>query len=491
MPYRIESIEVFVRETPPGRMDFVLGKQKPTGGPSPAVKPSTGKRRPRGILVCRMIISDAQGRIAWGASGDRPSFGWLDKRPKYDSAAKLDRLLRLVEAARRVYLSNPKFTTPFELWHRCLTEVQRLGREMDHEALSASYASALFERAMIDAVCRLHELPLFEMLRQEKLGLDPARVFPELKGIRFLKIMPRRPRTHFFIRHTIGLGDPILAADQPKEKRVNDGEPETLEEYIRQDGLRYFKVKVSGDAKADLDRLEHIWSAVVRTEQPIVTLDGNESAKDIDAFAKFVEQFENRIPGMFQHTAFIEQPLTRSVTHDPGTAKTIRRISEKKQLIIDEADGETNSFHHAFPIGYSGTSHKNCKGFFKSLVNFCLCHHLMDKTGRNAFQSGEDLSLMSLVPLHQDFAALGVLNISHCERNGHHYSYGQGHLTEREKILAGEHHPEIYTKRRGELFLNIRNGELFCDSLQCAGFGVRFEPEWAAMRPLGRWKPVW
>jgi len=489
MPYRIESIEVYVRETPPGRMSFVIGKQKKPANAK--VKPSAGKRRPRGILMCRMEISDEQGRQAWGASGDRPSFGWLDKRPKYDSEQKLQRLFDLVQTARKYNLDHPRFESPFEQWLACHSKVQRVARGTDHESLSASYASSLIERAMIDAVCRLHNQSFFNMLRGDRLGLNPGRLFPELKSTRLSKLLPQRPLTKFFIRHTVGLSDPILAADQPREKRINDGEPETLEEYIRHDGLRYFKVKISGEPAADLDRLDRIWSAVLKADQPVITLDGNESADDIDAFARFVDDFERKLPGLFQHTAFIEQPLTRKLTHDPATAKAIHRISQKKLLVIDEADGNTTSFKHAFPIGYSGTSHKNCKGVFKSLMNRCLCHHLNETTDRHAFQTGEDLSLMPVVPLQQDFAALGAMNISHCERNGHHYAFGNSHLTKEEQELALKHHSDIYTQRRGEIFLNIRAGQLDCGSLQSPSFATRYEPDWNSMTPISKWEPVW
>jgi len=486
MAYRIESIEVFVRETPPGRMSFALGKQQ-SGQPLK----STAKRRPRGIFMCRMTLADERGNRAWGASGDRPSFGWLDKRKTYTNEQKYERLRDLVLAGRKTWLENPAFESPFAQWHRCHAEIQKLGRETEHESLTASYVSALFERAMIDAVCRLRGRSVFEMIRAEQLGIEPGRVHPQLAGRQLGRLLPPRPRTRFHIRHTVGLADPILAADQPPEKRINDGEPETLEEYIARDGLRYFKVKIAGDSAADLDRLERIWRAVSRAEEPVVTLDGNESAEDIDAFARFVETFEQRLPGLFQHTAFIEQPLTRALTHDRRTRRTIAAISRKKQLVIDEADGNTTSFRHAFEIGYAGVSHKNCKGFLKSLLNFGLCQTLTDTTGREAFQTGEDLSLMPLVPIQQDYAALGVLNIAHAERNGHHYAYGERHLTAEEKTRALQFHPDLYTRRNGEMFLNIRDGTIRCASLLAAGFGVRFAPDWQSMTPLEKWRVVW
>ncbi len=482
MAYHIESIEVFVRETPPGRMAFLIGKQEGNKPPP--------KRRPRGILICRMNITDDRGRKSWGASGDRPSFGWLDKRKKYGSEQKLARLFALVNSARKVWLDSPKFETPFAQWKKCHAEIQGIGKTTDHESLSSSYASALFERAMIDAVCRLHGESVFEFLKRDRLGLPVETLFPKLRGTRHPRLLPRRSRTSFFIRHAVGLGDPIIASDQPAEKRINDGEPETLEEYVRHDGLRYFKVKIAGDPDADIERLDRIWDAVAKAEDPVVTLDGNESSADIDAFAKFVERFERELPGLFQHTAFIEQPLTRALTHDPSTAGTIKRLARKKPLVIDEADGNRMAFPNAVQIGYAGVSHKNCKGFIKSMLNSIFCR-IRSNEGRPLFQTGEDLSLMPLVPIQQDYAALGALDIAHAERNGHHYSFGNGHLTKEEKRLALKHHPDMYVERRDEVFLNIRDGRINCESLQGPGFGVRFEPDWSSMTLLDKWTPVW
>ena len=484
--WHIESINVFVRELPPDRGSFVIGKQ--TDGET-ATPPK--KRRPRGFLVVKLELADENGNRSWGVSGDRPSFGWLDKRSKYGAEEKLKRLLDLVESAKKVYLDNADFKSPFR---RSLTngeEITRIGHASDHEDLSSTFAAALFERALIDAVCRIQKLSLFSAVRQNKLGFEAGTVFSELKDFRLEHFLPTRPLTTFNIRHTVGLSDPLTKADLPATERLNDGEPETLEEYVARDGLRYLKVKISGDPKTDLTRLGKIWDVVAKAHQPVITLDGNESYDDIDRFARYVDDLEEKQLGLFQHIAFIEQPLTRALTYDPATARTIARISQKKPLVIDEADGTLNSFHDAFQIGYSGTSHKNCKGFFKSLINFCLTRHFEIKHGRTAFQTGEDLSNMPLVPLHQDFAALGVLGIDHCERNGHHYSFGLEHLTENEQNLVKRHHPNLYADRHGGLFLNIRNGQVSCQTLQGPGFGTAFQPDFDKLIPLNEWEVKW
>jgi hypothetical protein len=258
---------------------------------------------------------------------------------------------------------------------------------------------------------------------------------------------------------------------------------------VKRDGLRYFKVKISGDPDADLARLEKIWSgALAKAYQPAITLDGNEAYTDIGEFLGFVKRFEAELLGVFQHTLFIEQPLTRALTHDAATSSVIAEISSRKPLVIDEADGSLDSFKNAVAIGYAGTSHKNCKGVFKSLLNRALSFHYDDSLDREVFLTGEDLSNMSIVPLHQDFAALGVLDIGHCERNGHHYGFGLSHLTAREKKTVARHHPDLYVERNGEWFLDIREGMVQAGSVQGKGFGGAALPDRDSLTPLDQWK---
>ncbi|MCB1120942.1 MAG: hypothetical protein KJT03_05300 [Verrucomicrobiae bacterium] len=474
MSYKIQEADLLIRETPPDRLTFAIGSGQ------------SAKRRPRAILLVRLLLSDDRGRTTWGISGDRPSFGWLDKRTGFTPEQKLERLFQLVRGARDIYL-NDSFDSPFEHWLKCHREIVRLGAVQNHESLSSTYASALMERAMLDAFCRLHGVSMFDALKQGLLNPDFTSLDSALDGIKFTDLLPLQPRTSFHIRHTVGLSDPLRDSDIAPEQRINDGEPESLEAYARRDGLRYFKVKIGGNSEQDLERLERIWSVLVELDMPTLTLDGNESYTNIDAFACFVELLEDRLLGLYQHIAFIEQPLTRELTMDRETAAVIQRISREKPLIIDEADADLDSFARAREVGYLGVSHKNCKGFFKSLLNRLRCH----VAGPETFQSAEDLSLMPLAPLHQDFAALGILDISHCERNGHHYGLGLSHLTKGEQGMALEHHPDLYIRRGSQVFLNIRQGQVNCASLQCPGFGVKFQPDWESLTPLDDWQVLW
>lgn len=485
MKYRVEGIDLLIRTLPPDRYDFAIGKQ-------PATTAGEGKNlrqpphRPPAVGLCKVTLRTADGRSFSGCSGDRPSYGWLDKRPHRDPLTKLRSLIDLQYAARDLWLAKPEFDLLFPHWLARHREIEAEGARRGMEPLSSAYASAFIERAVTDAVCRAEGLSIFEAVKSGSLGIDPGLVHDELKGVQLRDGLPARPRTRFAIRHTVGLTDPLTAEDL--EDRLDDGEPETLAEYAERDGLNHYKIKISGDGDRDLGRLRRIWETIPISSSTALTLDGNEAYTSIGRLGSFVSRLAYEAPGLFQHIRYIEQPLPRALTLDPKNERATKRVAAQIPLIIDEADGNLDSFKKAHAIGYSGVSHKNCKGFFKSLLNQALCKIFAD-SGEWAFLSGEDLSNMAIVPLQQDFAALGVLGLRDCERNGHHYGLGLSHLTESEKQNLLRVHPDLYERRGDEVFLRIIDGSVDCASLQTVGFGIdgQATPDWSALTGMRSW----
>ena len=217
-----------------------------------------------------------------------------------------------------------------------------------------------------------------------------------------------------------------------------------------------------------------------------MTLDANEAFDSPEVFAQFVSRLEREELGLFQHIRFIEQPLPRAVALQAQAARWIREVSVAKDVIIDESDGTVDSFKNAWQLGYAGTSHKNCKGVFKSLMNYGLAAHLSDGQ-RAAMLSGEDLQNLPVVPLQQDFVTVGILGLEHCERNGHHYNYGLSMLPDEERDAVVRRHPDVYQQRGDEAFLRIVDGAVHCATLHGPGFGIQDEPIWETMEPLEQW----
>ena len=93
-------------------------------------------------------------------------------------------------------------------------------------------------------------------------------------------------------------------------------------------------------------------------------------------------------------------------------------------MIIDESDGEIESFVRARALGYSGVSSKDCKGFYKSLINLARCRLWNAEGDGSFFLSGEDLTTQAGLAVQQDLALVALLGLPDVERNGHHFIDG-------------------------------------------------------------------
>ncbi len=308
---------------------------------------------------------------------------------------------------------------------------------------------------------------------------------PDLSGYdlpRFLSGL--RPGRTIAARHTVGLLDPIVAADQAPGERVNDGLPETLEEVVRAYRTRYFKLKVAGNVKADLDRLARIAAVLDRDAGDyLATLDGNEQYDSVDGIAELWRRMQETpsLARLVKATLFIEQPIKRA----SALEKPVDALAKLKPLIIDESDGELASFPAALALGYTGVSSKNCKGLYKSILNAARVAMLNAQAGaRRYFMSAEDLTTLAGVSVQQDLALVSLLGLTHVERNGHHFIDGMSFAPLAEQAAFARAHPDLYSLSAGRARLIIDNGNIALGSLACPGFAVAADMDFAAMRPM-------
>jgi len=90
----------------------------------------------------------------------------------------------------------------------------------------------MIERAIMDAMCRAAGASFADAVRNDLFQIIPSEVHSELSGIHLKDTLPSKPLRSVFVRHTVGLADPLTASDIAGAERVDDGYPETLEEYI-------------------------------------------------------------------------------------------------------------------------------------------------------------------------------------------------------------------------------------------------------------------
>ena len=445
------------------------------------------------LLHLALDVETADGRRGRGFGADNLPPKWFDKDPARSFRDNVADELRAIASAEAAYLDAGRSPRPlFDLWRDAYATCVRRAPELGLNGLTAAFGSSLFERALADAAGRLTGLDVVGLLTEDVLGLRPDAIHPGLSREHLRAWAGRPPADTIAVRHTVGLLDPIVAADVPADGWLRDGLPQTLEECVPAHGLRHFKLKVGGRVDADVDRLGRIAAVLDRIPDPyLVTLDGNEQYKAMDDFAALVEALR-AAPGLarlWRSTAFIEQPLDRAIALDASATRGLETLGRAVPIIIDESDGDLESFPRAIALGYRGVSTKNCKGIVKSFLNRTLVER--ENEGRPAsghlFMSAEDLTTVPVVPLQQDLATVRALGITHVERNGHYYVRGLAHCSPRERAAALRHHPDLYAGDEREAWLRIEAGRVRVGSLAGPGYGVGFDPDLEAMVPLERW----
>jgi hypothetical protein len=430
----------------------------------------------------RVRIALENGKEAEGGAAEMLAPKWFDKDPALSNEQNFEQLRASLRLARDAYLasaSNNAYGHSIEAYgpQLALSAVSGLNN------LVACFGPALLDRAVLDALCRALGISFYDAIRKNVPGITAPGWQQDLMAFDMDEFLFEfRPGPSIAARHTVGLVDPITSGDV-KEK-LNDGLPQTLEEVVARYGHRWFKLKVGGDIRADVDRLAAVSSVLNEIKEPyFTTLDGNEQFPDADKVVALVKAIraDARLKRLYSSIAFIEQPIKRS----HALSGDVSELAEDKPVIIDESDDTLEAFPRARRLGYTGVSSKTCKGLYKSILNAARCRMWNREEGSDRyFMSGEDLTLQAGLALQQDLALVSLLGLKHVERNGHHYVNGMVGLPagEQERFLQG--HADLYERSHGAVRVKIRDGNLQIGSLNCTGYASAAMPDWDAMKEM-------
>ena len=445
---------------------------------------------PQNVLKLDVVI---EGEAVTGYSAECLIPGWFDKRPRGYELQIQDQIAAIYHArtafAERMRAPQPFFPT----WLEVYESTKAFSAETGIPMLVCSFGFSMLERAMLDAIARRHHMSFGEAIRQNVYGIDPGAVHAELRGFEPADWLPADSLTKVALRHTIGLVDPLTRSDAHEGDPVDDGLPESLEEYVELYGLRYLKIKLCNDLEADLERLTSIAGIMrrLRGEDYSVTMDGNEQYSTPAELMELYEriQLTPALETLWENTLSMEQPINRAGALSPELSDGIRALAALQPIIIDESDAALDSYPQALAMGYTGTSSKSCKGAIKSILNAGLTWLRNGKGERTDYiMTAEDLTTAGMIALQGDLALVATLGINHVERNGHHYYRGLNYLPEGEQQRILKAHPDLYHAFSGGAAVNIDSGDLNITSLQCPGYGFAIEPDLGSYTPADEWE---
>ncbi len=207
------------------------------------------------ILNVHCVVETASGRTGRGFASMTMGNVWSFPSLPYD--VTLGAMKTLAVRIRGITGDYKEFGHPIDLnvalepaYLEAAAEVSRQLRLAEPiPKLCTLVTASPFDAALHDGFGKAHRLNCYHTYGPDFMAHDLAHYLtPEFKGEYLNRYVLREPKASLALYHSVGASDPIVEGDI--KKRIGDGLPETLPEWIRWNGLTHFKIKLNGN---DLD----------------------------------------------------------------------------------------------------------------------------------------------------------------------------------------------------------------------------------------------
>lgn len=319
---------------------------------------------------CRVRTGD--GREAWGFGSMTLGNAWAFPAASHD--AGFAAMKALADALRPITAACDDKGHPIDLFRvlepeylRAATEISRkLNLPVPIPKLCTLVVASAFDAAIHDAYGKVFDLSSYETYGPKFMSHDLSQdLGSEFRGEYLDRYVPSKPRASTLLFHSVGASDPLEASDV--RKRLDDGLPNTLEEWIPRDGLLGFKMKLNGgNLAADFERVVRIDRVVNRAQAARgvkdwkYLLDFNEGCPNVAYLLEFLRKVREATPTGFDRILYIEQPTPRDLQKD--RTNVMHEAAKLRPVVIDESLTDLETLLLAREMGYTGVALKACKG---------------------------------------------------------------------------------------------------------------------------------
>lgn len=296
---------------------------------------------------------------------------------------------------------------------------QKLGLKEAMPRLAELVAASPLDAAIHDAFGKVNQINSFNGLSKQFMNHDLAEYLDKSYAGEYLdKYTTREPKPRMPLYHLVGALDPLTPADVVK--KIGDGLPETLGEWITRDGLTHLKIKLNGDDLSwDVARVLAVEAVAAEAQAKrgcanwSYSVDFNEKCKNVDYVLDFLKQVKAKSAAAYDRIQYIEQPTHRDLKAHPENK--MHAAAKLKPVVIDESLVDYEALLDARELGYSGVALKACKGQSEALFAAAAAQ----KNGM--FLCVQDLTCPGASFLHSASLAAHIPGVAAIEGNSRQY----------------------------------------------------------------------
>jgi L-alanine-DL-glutamate epimerase-like enolase superfamily enzyme len=325
---------------------------------------------------CRVRTGD--GREAWGFGSMTLGNAWAF--PAVPHEASLGAMKALAGELHTITAACDEKGHPIDLFRTLEPPYLRAAQSVSNRLalptpipkLCTLVVASAFDAAIHDAYGKAFGVSCYQTYSRAFMSRDLSHdLGTAFKGEYLDRYVPAAPRAHVPVFHSVGASDALDASDV--RTRIDDGLPETLEEWIPRDGLTRFKIKLNGgDLAADYARVVRIDRIVTRAQAARrvadwkYSLDFNEGCPNVAYLLEFLSRVRETTPTGFDRIIYIEQPTARDLAKD--RANVMHQAARLRPVVIDESLTDLETLLVAREMGYTGVALKACKGQSQAML---------------------------------------------------------------------------------------------------------------------------
>lgn len=413
------------------------------------------------FFSCQVIVETRSGKRGdgWGAIPLANLWGWPSQKVPPEKAESL--MCRICKKICDLTKGSGAYAHPIDIFLQLEPEALKFAEELCRKECTQELMPKLntliclsgVDAAIQDAFGLANGIDTYRGYSREYMQDLSAYLGPKYKGRYVSEFIREKPVDPISIFHLVGGLAPLV---QPEVKEaVADGLPQSLEEWVRCDGLNCLKVKWRGnDLDWDLKRIQDIFritrAARGDRERLFFTGDTNEQCDSPEYMVELLSKIKEASPEIFDSLLYVEQPTNRDIFAHPHD---FSRLAKLKPVIVDESLTGFDAMEKALELGATGIALKTCKGHSLDMLMVARA------SVEHIPYSVQDLSVSGLALLHSVGLASRINTIKGVEYNGRQY-FPSG--SEAESVI---HEP----------LLKVVNGMVRTHTLKGPGLGFQIE----------------
>ena len=221
---------------------------------------------------------------------------------------------------------------------------------LDMPYLAALIAYASFDIAVHDAFARSLHLPVYQTYNRSFLQQDLSFFFQDddfrgkYPGDFFVKTVP----SSLPVWHLVGGKD--LLDNRQTPQAIQDGYPVSLEEWLSRDGLRFLKIKLTGnDAQWDYERLVAVGRLALEHGVEGLSADFNCMVRQPAYVNEVLDSLKTNEPAIYAMLLYVEQPFPSDLDRFPVD---VHSCAIRKPIFLDESAHDWRRVEQGYRLGF-------------------------------------------------------------------------------------------------------------------------------------------